>query len=114
MYTHQNHQNHQNMRFDLIHCVQKESIPPFRLRIPYLKKKLNKKIKLLLLIKLCNLIYLERLKVICSSFLVLYSISSVARLMDADKRLWLLYFLTEYSKTAPVSPTRYPAIKWKQ
>ena len=23
------HQNHQNMRFDLIYCVQKESISPF-------------------------------------------------------------------------------------
>ena len=98
MYT---HQNHQNMRFDLIYCVQKESIPPIQLRLPLKNKK---KIKLLLLIKICNLIYLERLKVICSSFLVLYSKSSVARLMHADKRLWLLYFLTEYSRTAPVSP----------
>ena len=87
MYT---RQNHQNIRFDLNYCVQKESIPPFQLRIPYLKKK---KIKLLLLIKICSLIYLERLKVICSSFLVLYSISSVARLMHADKRLWLFLFL---------------------
>ena len=89
MYT---HQIHQNMRFDLIYCVQKESIPPFQLRIPYLK---IKKIKLLLLIKICSLIYLERLKVICSSFLVLYSISSVAKLMHADKVLGLLYFLTK-------------------
>ena len=36
------HQNHQNMRFDLIYCVQKESISPFQLRFPYLKK-INKK-----------------------------------------------------------------------
>ena len=71
------HQNHQNMRFDLIYCVLKESIPPFQLRIQYLKKK---KIKLLLLIKICNLIHSERLKVICSSFLILYFISSVAYL----------------------------------
>ena len=40
--THQNHQNHQNMRFDLIYCVQKESISPFQLCFPYLKK-INKK-----------------------------------------------------------------------
>ena len=65
------------MRFDLNYCVQKESHHPLHLRIPCLRKK--KKIKLLLLIKICNLIYLEHLKVICSSFLVLYSISSVAR-----------------------------------
>ena len=49
------------------------------------------------IIKICDLIYLE-----CSSFLVLYSISSVARLMHADKRRWLLYFLTAYSRAAPV------------
>ena len=84
------HQNHQNMRFNLIYCVQKESIPPIQLRLPLKNKK---KIKLLLLIKICNLIYLERLEVIVSSYLVLYSISSVARLMHADKRLWLFLFL---------------------
>ena len=78
------------MRFDLICCVQKESIPPIQLRLPLKNKK---KIKLLLLIKICNLIYLERLEVIVSSYLVLYSISSVARLMHADKRLWLFLFL---------------------
>ena len=36
------HQNHQNVRFDLIYCVQKESISPFQLRFRYLKK-INKK-----------------------------------------------------------------------
>ena len=101
MYT---HQSHQNIRFYLIYCFRKQTNPPFQLGNPYLKKKKKKKIKLLVVIKICNLIYLERLEVISSSFLVLYSISSVARLMHADKRLWLLYFLTEYSRTATVSP----------
>lgn len=61
-------------------------------------------------IKICTYVYLGRSKVICFSLLILYSASSAARSIGADKHLWLPYFFTVCSETAPARTPRY--LQW--